>query len=316
MINENQLFGQLKDLHVPEHVVTVVASIRFDKQDYSAFEGKYNDIKQDERDVENLKENFQKKLRVFNVHRRYAFELQKQKADLFEAFILDQAGKAGWFGSSSLFPTKENDDFLRGVDVVMEYEEAREKKHMGLALDVTFDSTSRLITEKFDSLVDEVERGTLSSVKYFETEKGVGLESIPRLVIGVNEKRVTGILDLWYAQGTKDSDVKELNENLLKRHYVQVILLLQMKHQLAAFKELARAYFHNHLVNKFAEALDFVDGLLDQKKDIHDTYKDKINDDETLKVIIRKTDELKVQIPIIREEQLNKRADKRLGINN
>ena len=286
-------------LNVPEGIRSVMNEMEEDRKDYADFEDSYSaeDIQVDKTKAESIQQGFKEKESKLGKPEQEYLQYMKQKAEIFEAFIYSQASRAEWFGkNSSLIVTKEHDDLINGVDLVLEHEEGEQKKHVGLALDVTFNATVAGISKKIERIENEVRGGNLSEVKYFETDDGVGLNNVPRLVIGVQQERVGGLLGLWAGQEGVDSESRDLNSRLMKKHYAQIVILLQMKHQLGAFEKLARAYSKDDTAEKLSEANNFVHQLLDEKQEIYKIHKEKIEDDPVLQIVKKYTKELEARI--------------------
>ncbi|MBP6925482.1 MAG: hypothetical protein KBC22_00255 [Candidatus Pacebacteria bacterium] len=285
-IFESQLQKPEK-LKVPERIQKMLAGITEDRQDYSDFEDLYSpeEIASDVEQVENIKRGFELKLKRLDPESARHVENLKEKSELFEAFCLS---RPEWFGEkSTMIITKEKDDLENGVDAVLEHIRDEEKRHIGLALDITFNTTGKLVSDKLQGIEQEVRRGVLGTVKYIETEEGVGLGHIPRLVVGVAQDRVDSLLKLWFSSVTDQGEMKDMTEKMLKNHTIQIVFLRQMKAQLWAFKHLAASLGHDDAILKFQEAETFIMDLLEEKDNIYQSHKARIDEDPALIIIER-----------------------------
>jgi hypothetical protein len=274
-------------LKVPDRIQKMLDGITEDRKDYSDFEGLYpqKEIEDDIKKIEVIQRGFELKLKRLDPESARHMENLKEKSELFEALCLS---RPEWFGEkSTMIITKEKDDLENGVDAVLEHIQDEEKRHIGLALDITFNTTGKLVSDKLQGIEQEVRRGVLGTVKYIETENGVGLDHIPRLVVGVDQDRVDSLLKLWFSSVTDQGEMKDMTEKMLKNHTIQIVFLRQMKAQLWAFKHLAESLDHHGAVTKFQEAEAFVMELLEEKDSIYQSHKARIDEDPALVIIER-----------------------------
>ncbi len=158
----------------------------------------------------------------------------KKLADVLEAILTEQIELSDWLGEDvTTRKTTKFDDIKNGVDLVAEIEREQAIAHLALALDVTY-ATS--ISDKFRRIQDEIDRGELTTIKYFESSSGRGpkfrgrLSKVPRVILGVNRKTVLHLAELWITNKKKD----------LAEHPAQVEILEEIALQLNAFREYAQ----------------------------------------------------------------------------
>lgn len=274
-------------LNVPDRIQKMLTGINEDRKDYSDFEELYSpeEVEADINQVEIIQRGFEIKLKRLSPDAARRTELLKEKSELFEALCLS---RPEWFGEkSTMIITKEKDDLENGVDAVLEHAQDGEKKHVGLALDITFNTTGGLVSDKLQGVEQEVRRGVLGTVKYIETEDGAGLDHIPRLIVGVDQERVDSILKLWFSSVTDEGEMKEITEKMIKNNAIQIIFLRQMKAQLWAFKHLAESLGHNKIIPTLEQSESFVQGLLEEKDNIYQSHKARIDEDPALIIIER-----------------------------
>lgn len=196
----------------------------------------------------------------------------KKIADIFEGLVLWNGEQNDWFGPhAKTLKTSKYDDYVNGVDMVIEFfdEEERTLSHLGLAADITFTSDT---TAKFDRLRKNIERGELVAVDYFHSEPMSlhgRLSDLPEVVIGADRKTVLELTELWM----------ERENAVLARHKIQIMILMQMKEQLETFAGYARSLAaqcgdkvlklkQENVAEKCEDRLVIVNELLDSKKDI------------------------------------------------
>lgn len=89
--------------------------------------------------------------------------------------------------------TSEFDDIVNGTDLVVEFgeTEAGTIDRLGLAIDVTFGTET--LSKKFDRIKEQIGKGSLGEIKYFQSEKyGIRgqLTKVPRVVVGIEKRRI------------------------------------------------------------------------------------------------------------------------------
>jgi hypothetical protein len=150
---------------------------------------------------------------------------------ILEEIFSEQIELNEWLGEgvttrkSSLF-----DDFINGVDEIIEIEEENSVNHLAVAIDVTFGTS---LDKKFDRIKKEIESGELATVKYFEnserTFKG-RLSKVPRVVIGTNKDSLVKLAKLWVERNNKE----------LSEHPIQLEILDEISLQLEAYRDYAQ----------------------------------------------------------------------------
>lgn len=151
-------------------------------------------------------------------------------ATILEAIVIEQIELSEWLGPTTMTRrTSLYDDYINGVDAIAEIEQENTTSHLALAIDVTYGNA---LYQKFERIREEIEAGTLTTIKYFEdsdrTFKGK-LFKVPRIVLGVDKRALVELAELWM-QGKK----RELG-----LHRVQIKLIEEVRIQLKAFREYA-----------------------------------------------------------------------------
>lgn len=228
------------------------------------FETQYRGrVREDKETVARLEERFAKEETAFSRE-------NKKLADIFEALVLWNGEQNEWFGPhAQTLKTTKYDDYVNGVDMVIEFHDEAERRisHLGLAVDVTFTTDT---TKKFDRLRKQIEDGELAHVDYFHSEAmGLhgALSDLPEVVIGADRRTVLEVTDLWV----------ERQNSVLARHKIQIMILTQMKGQLEAFSQYARMLAEKSpdqkekyikISARFDDRLTLIDELLRSKEDI------------------------------------------------
>jgi len=186
----------------------------------------------------------------------------KKIADIFEAIVLEHGELSEWFGENGFtVGVSEYDDFINGVDMVVEFckVEKSETPHLALGMDVTFTSDT---TAKFDRLREQIENGQLAKVKYFSSEHSNirgGMDNIPEVIVGVDRKTVEELMELWL----------EKDNRALEGHRVQIMILKEIEAQLRTFAEYSKSLGNDDLTEIYKSRLKIVMNLLAQKTKVY-----------------------------------------------
>jgi hypothetical protein len=85
------------------------------------------------------------------------------RGDIVEAFLTAEIERANWFGAS-VFTTTAYDDYVNGVDLVLEFDANEEERPWRLAVDVTTSVTPELVQKKLAKMKNGAQ------VKYFQSD--------------------------------------------------------------------------------------------------------------------------------------------------
>lgn len=181
---------------------------------------------------------------------------QKKVADAFEAIILKFGETFEWFGSNAMtLKTSKFDDYTNGVDIVAEFSEEDR-----LAIDVTYSANA---IKKFEKILSHIKDGDLGEVKYFISQIGDTkgkIEGIPEVVIGASRKTVTDLSNLWSNE--------RYSKDKIASHYVQIMILKQIREQLDVFSLYAIKSNKPNLVERYTQLLGIIDSILKDKVSI------------------------------------------------
>lgn len=200
--------------------------------------------------------------RVESIRAKFAPEDRaKYAAEIMEGILCDQAERSDWLGPhAQTIKTSEYDDFINGVDLVVEFDEPEQaRKHLALGVDATFGT--RTIEKKFTRIKEEIDAGQLASIKYFRSQNGsfMGrLSRVPRVVTGIDQEHLLDLAAIWN-QG---------ENRALAVHPVQRLVLAQIAQQLRTFGDYAERTGKHELVRPFREALTTVREVSQKKTSI------------------------------------------------
>ena len=157
------------------------------------------------------------------------FEQLKQLSDVTEAYLLRGFNEGKWIPHCNGIKTSDYDDYVNGVDMVLEYDNADSPaRHIGLGIDVTFASN---VEDKLAKIKREIETGALTSIKYFDSPNSHfrgELKKVPRAVAGFDIDSIRRLARLRQTGG-------ELPEN----DPLRFVVLHQLDMQMKTFSEYA-----------------------------------------------------------------------------
>lgn len=167
-----------------------------------------------------------------------------------ESFLLRGLNEGDWVPYCGAIKTTEYDDFVNGVDLVLEYKKAEDPaSHLGLAIDVTF---SKDLERKLSKIKEEIAKGTLTRIKYFDSPNSHirgELRGIPRGVVGFDTDTMNRI-----------SEYRKTYGEMPKNDPLRSVSFHQLSMQMRTFAEYAEEIGSPSLAtlqrtNKFVELL-------------------------------------------------------------
>lgn len=243
------------------------------------------EVEKDRIIVSALKREFEKDLDHLDPAEIRKIEEKKQWSEALEVIITQQGGECGWFGKeASSVRAARYDDYVNGVDGVLEFEPKPERQGKGkvrrivLAIDASMNPDFENVKRKVDrNLAHLTERGEERiKVKYFESQvdgfKGE-LEMVIPVVVGVdggNANRLIGlfadIIELGNSK-SKERSIKERYQKLIgeaREHPAQRVFLEEIKEQLVCYA----AYFEGHTDKEGKLYQEEVLALLDKIEEV------------------------------------------------
>ncbi|MCA9364038.1 hypothetical protein KC727_02365 [Candidatus Kaiserbacteria bacterium] len=189
------------------------------------------------------------KIIALATHLRERYEQNNQEtkktARVLEAIIHEYGELGDWFGeNATTIKTSEYDDYVNGVDLVVELSDDDFSHHLALAVDVTFGS--KHVHKKFQKIKEEIDAEKLAEVKYFESHGFRGtLKQVPRIVVGAECDTVRQLAALWNS-GDKAA---------LAGHEIRNILQAEIATELETFLAYAEKNGKRNAARSFRQAL-------------------------------------------------------------
>ena len=153
-------------------------------------------------------------------------KLQKKLATILEVIFCYKASI--WYGKDVLIKKSSAvDDMRYKIDLIMEFLDKSSDNILALGIDCTFGQSCKSQIEKFKNIKDEIEKGELAEIKYFDPKEG-GRQKIPHVIVGTTEDNLLEMNGLFL------ENEKELDSNSTSAEFLLQILL-----QLYAFREYA-----------------------------------------------------------------------------
>lgn len=209
------------------------------------------------------KENIERdKQKIARYQESFEMTANTAYAEILEGILYEQIELSDWFGkNATTIKTSKFDDIVHGTDLVVEFKDPtlQAVSHMALAVDVTFGTMS--MEKKFQKIRVEIEKGTLGTIKYFQSESRYmrgELKKVPRVVIGLEKKQVIELSRVW-----NGGQVKDLAEHPAQKLFLKEILL-----ELEGFKLYAEQAERPEIVAIYAQEIAKIKPLLSEKGNI------------------------------------------------
>ncbi len=225
------------------------------------FEGLYDPrmIERDKKEVLRLEDLFEKDAKA-----NPEAEVWSKRGKLFEAMVNNQIEESNWLGESAevIIPSKY-DDYINKIDSILEFDAEGTLSHLALAIDVT--KSLDEIQKKLSQIKKSIDSGELSTIKYFrsQTERGEKT-AIPRVVVGADQKTMNELAELllrFRLSRGKNSEEFKKTRAILEKHPVQLQILLEIRHQLSAFKKYAEETNPSGPLPAFDRILDAINPI-------------------------------------------------------
>ena len=191
---------------------------------------------------------------------RHGQEEARKLAYLMEVMLVKAGELWNWFGSAAHTKlASEYDDWHNGVDAIVEFE-ADPSKYLALAVDFTLPRGSQ---SKIRGIKEDIDRGHMAEVKYFDPESEAGgLKNLAKVVVSCDVATLLDAAVLW----KKEKKSKE-EKLALVRHPIQVIILREIQAQLAAFRDYARETGKKKFDALYTDNLAMIDAIIGEKEE-------------------------------------------------
>ncbi|MCR4275002.1 MAG: hypothetical protein NUW02_03070 [Candidatus Campbellbacteria bacterium] len=189
--------------------------------------------------------------------------LMEQASLAAEAFLYEQIGRHGWISTPDIhvYPEKtaDIDDIFNKTDIVLTFETGDGEKTLAVTVDVTIGT--KTLKEKIHSIKQEIDKQSLTTVKYHETPSGKQgpLEKTPRVVLSLEANTLIELLSLWTSS---DTDSRER----LKKHPIQLDMVQEIEVQLEAYEKYAQETGKKELADRFKQALGVIHTIREEKE--------------------------------------------------
>lgn len=189
------------------------------------------------------------------------------RGQLLETVMSEYVDMVEWFGNMSSHRASEYDDQCNGVDVILEGE-GQDEKPVYLAIDCTISENKRTLDQKVRSIVNNIEKNTLSTIKYFQSDrddfKGM-LHFVPKVIIAMEPRRMEELAKECLPIMKKEKGCyKKLHNS-----YLQIYFLRQAEAQLKKQQELVNLPGKKHqkeVIEAINNTLEYIQKVLEKKE--------------------------------------------------
>jgi hypothetical protein len=251
------------------------------------------EIIRDQTDLKRIQSIIANRLEHLPSEDRKRIEDGKQRSDALEVIVGDQVELNDWFGPNAVVTrTTEFDDFMHGVDAVVEFNlgDDEHPEIIVLVIDASMRADVQTVDGKIKRNINRVAGGEEPTmVKYFRSQiqgpdgkvfEG-SLENVVPVVIGLDGENCDKLMGT-FAQLVKLRRNKERTDAIkslthekmleMQAHPAQRVFLEEMKIQLEMYAELLERKHpdtrHSVYKEKVAKVLAIVNEILELKQDI------------------------------------------------
>ncbi|MGM0628980.1 MAG: hypothetical protein ACQESA_00970 [Patescibacteria group bacterium] len=199
-----------------------------------------------------------------------------ERSVFLEAISCGELTDLGFWGNSTFVsPSSDYDDFYNGTDAVFEFEE---DKSIQLCVDFKVGVDDTEARKRKKEISNNVKKGNLTSLKYFESSlsdyKG-SLKSLPRVVVGTDIEGVKEIAKMMHGiifgknEERGGQRIRQKNLDKLTKHETQIKFLEDIKDQLNTYIEEARKEGFrekDEVIYRHREILNVIENILQEKK--------------------------------------------------
>lgn len=216
----------------------------------------------------------------------------KRKIEIFEGIVADQIDGGNWMGEGvEAVPTHEIDDILRGVDNVLEFspldEEGQEKddvpkEYLGLGFDLLVHKDEARLNKKMERFTQEdILKGKLGKVKYFDGSEISGRLDVFRAVIASNGKTMEDLINLRIK---KDWEA-------LSNHPFQADMFFQLSLQIQAAIQYAVKVNNHNYIDKLRGVAEKINTIYEKRAEFLESQAERVSktgDYRTMAYFLRK----------------------------
>ncbi len=184
-------------------------------------------------------------------------EVQKL-AMIFETIINEQAELGDWLGPDvATRKASRFDDWGNGIDTIAEF--THPEGNLVLAIDITMGNP----TKKLEGIKNDIDKGSLAHIRYFESSdgkfKGHLRGNVPKVIVGAERRTVLRLASMWL-----ENEKKELGA-----HPVQLQILDEITAQLDVFMKYADKVGKKNLSEIYKKQRDLVLAIKESKRPLY-----------------------------------------------
>ncbi|HWC57575.1 MAG TPA: hypothetical protein VG621_01310 [Candidatus Paceibacterota bacterium] len=245
-------------------------------------------VDQCKKEVEKIKEGFEKDNKISEmkseIEENFALSKEyRQASEYLEALFYNKlGGRDGWIPNALVWKTSEYDDYVNGIDFVVESED----RELALGTDVTF-SHSRALVSKLNRIKKQIDTGELPQLTFYDPVKMTD-RPLPRAVIAVEREKIIKALKLW-----ADSEHNEGFEHLLRNHPLRAKTMLELEMQLESFAVYAKNIGRREIASSYNDLLSQIQLLIIDHEETIKNYRELIDDDLAYQTIASFCESLK-----------------------
>lgn len=217
-------------------------------------------------------------------------EARDKRSQATEKIVTYQGEESEWFGHEAfLIKTTEYDDFVNGVDIVLEFNLENPEEigledsvhRVALAIDATSSQVLSQVEEKISNCVKKIRGETKSEVKYFisqvDTDFQQPLERVVPVVVGLDAKNSNKMINLvgrLISLGSKkersEQEQREYQarQAAIAEHPIQAVFLEEILFQLDLYERILRQEGINRdLYQQIIQLQRIFENILAKKKE-------------------------------------------------
>lgn len=282
------------------------------RYDLSFFSNVYSlkEINSDTKTVEEINNNFKNRNLKIDPEDLIRINHAKKRSEALEIIIADQIESSDWFGSDSLFfRTTEYDDFVNGIDAVVEFNVGDDDhpERLALAIDSTSNTDLQIINKKIDNNISKLVNNKLE-VKYFQSPSldtnhafMGALKDVVPVVIGLEANNTNHLITSFshfikLSKLVSDTSLttnqrviykRELTQSrhVIEKNPAQLIFLREIDHQLRMYTSiLTKENNPNINVKKstIQKLSGIINGVISEKNRLDQAYEMKFLNNDTV----------------------------------
>jgi hypothetical protein len=176
----------------------------------------------------------------------------KMKSEIAEYLIYKNIG--GWIDYKAVpLLTEKSDDYLRGVDLVIESEDnQKDVDHLGIGIDIALTSDKKVSTtfeRKKEKMKQMLATGKMTEARYVSGGSFTGsITHLPYTLLSVSSSHVESLFS---------KTLMKTPSVLEQQHILKHIVAYQTVLQLNTYTAVAQAYGHERMAYEYAKANNF-----------------------------------------------------------